>query len=65
MKAIKTGFVGLGNIGKPMALRLAADEAVDLQVFDLDRNPSTSWSRPVRLLLSRSGPWATGQTSSA
>ena len=39
MKAIKTGFVGLGNIGKPMALRLAADEAVDLQVFDLDPGP--------------------------
>ena len=39
MKAIRTGFVGLGNIGKPMALRLAADENVDLQVFDVDPEP--------------------------
>ena len=39
MKAIRTGFVGLGTIGKPMALRLAASETVDLQVFDLDRKP--------------------------
>ncbi len=39
MKAIRTGFIGLGNIGKPMALRLAASEAVDLQVFDVDPEP--------------------------
>ena len=41
MKAIRTGFIGLGNIGKPMALRLAASEAVDLQVFDIDPEPVT------------------------
>jgi len=39
MKAIRTGFIGLGNIGKPMALRLAASDAVDLQVFDVDPEP--------------------------
>jgi len=39
MKAIRTGFIGLGNIGKPMALRLAASETIDLQVFDLDPEP--------------------------
>jgi len=38
-KPTKTGFVGLGNIGKPMALRLAASEAVDLQVFDIAPEP--------------------------
>jgi 3-hydroxyisobutyrate dehydrogenase len=32
----RVGFVGLGNIGKPMALRLAAAEDVDLHVFDVD-----------------------------
>lgn len=41
MRAIRTGFIGLGNIGKPMALRLAASEAVDLQVFDIDPEPVT------------------------
>lgn len=39
MKTIKTAFVGLGNIGKPMALRLAASDAVELQVFDVDPEP--------------------------
>jgi 3-hydroxyisobutyrate dehydrogenase len=39
MKAIRTGFIGLGNIGKPMALRLAASETVELQVFDIDPEP--------------------------
>ena len=39
MSAIRTGFVGLGNIGKPMALRLAADENVDLKVLDVDPQP--------------------------
>ncbi len=33
----RVGFVGLGNIGKPMALRLAA--AVDLQVYDVAPEP--------------------------
>lgn len=35
----RVGFVGLGNIGKPMALRLAADDSVDLQVFDVAAEP--------------------------
>ena len=35
----RVGFVGLGNIGKPMALRLAAGDAVDLQVFDVAEAP--------------------------
>lgn len=39
MKPTRTGFIGLGNIGKPMALRLAASESVDLQVFDIDPAP--------------------------
>lgn len=39
MTAIRTGFVGLGNIGKPMALRLAADDTIDLRVFDLAPEP--------------------------
>lgn len=29
------GFIGLGNIGKPMAKRLAADQDTDLWVYDL------------------------------
>lgn len=33
------GFVGLGNIGRPMALRLAAADDVDLTVHDLDPAP--------------------------
>src|SRR5690242_8383694 len=32
----RVGFVGLGNIGEPMALRLAASDEVDLRVFDVD-----------------------------
>lgn len=39
MAALRVGFVGLGNIGKPMALRLAAAEAVDLQVHDVAPGP--------------------------
>ena len=31
----RVGFVGLGNIGKPMALRLAAAEGIELSVYDL------------------------------
>jgi 3-hydroxyisobutyrate dehydrogenase-like beta-hydroxyacid dehydrogenase len=31
----RVGFVGLGNIGKPMAQRLAAAESIELAVFDL------------------------------
>lgn len=36
---VTVGFVGLGNIGKPMALRLAAAEHVDLQVYDVAPEP--------------------------
>lgn len=35
---MKVGFVGLGNIGRPMALRLAA-EGLDLQVYDVAPEP--------------------------
>jgi len=35
---VKVGFVGLGNIGKPMALRLATS-GVDLTVFDVAPEP--------------------------
>ncbi|HJR90502.1 MAG TPA: NAD(P)-dependent oxidoreductase [Aeromicrobium sp.] len=35
MSTTRVGFVGLGNIGKPMALRLAGSDDVELQVFDL------------------------------
>jgi 3-hydroxyisobutyrate dehydrogenase-like beta-hydroxyacid dehydrogenase len=36
---MRVGFVGLGNIGKPMALRLAATEGIDLQVYDVAPAP--------------------------
>jgi 3-hydroxyisobutyrate dehydrogenase len=36
---LRVGFVGLGAIGKPMALRLAAAEAIDLGVYDVVRAP--------------------------
>lgn len=39
MSTTRVGFVGLGNIGKPMVLRLAADSEVDLRVFDLATEP--------------------------
>ncbi len=32
---VLVGFVGLGNIGKPMALRLAGAEGVELGVYDV------------------------------
>ena len=35
----RVGFVGLGNIGKPMALRLASSDEVDLVVFDVAPEP--------------------------
>lgn len=35
----KVGFVGLGNIGKPMALRLAASDQVDVVVYDVAPDP--------------------------
>ena len=36
---MKVGFVGLGNIGKPMALRLAAAEGIELTVYDVVPDP--------------------------
>ena len=33
------GFVGLGNIGRPMALRLATADGVDLTVYDVAAEP--------------------------
>jgi len=35
----RVGFVGLGNIGKPMALRLAASDAIELSVYDVAPRP--------------------------
>ncbi|GAA1808197.1 NAD(P)-dependent oxidoreductase [Nocardioides hankookensis] len=35
----RVGFVGLGNIGKPMALRLAAAEGIELTVYDVAPDP--------------------------
>lgn len=35
----RVGFVGLGNIGKPMALRLAASEDVAVVVYDVAPEP--------------------------
>jgi len=35
----RVGFVGLGNIGKPMALRLAASEDIALTVYDVAPDP--------------------------
>jgi 3-hydroxyisobutyrate dehydrogenase len=36
---LAVGFIGLGNIGKPMALRLAASDAIALTVFDVAPEP--------------------------
>lgn len=35
----RVGFVGLGNIGKPMALRLAAADGIELSVYDVAPEP--------------------------
>lgn len=35
----RVGFVGLGNIGKPMALRLAAADGIELSVYDVLPEP--------------------------
>jgi len=37
--SLRVGFVGLGNIGGPMALRLAAAEGIDLTVYDVAPGP--------------------------
>ncbi|TNM36456.1 NAD(P)-dependent oxidoreductase [Nocardioides albidus] len=39
MNTPRVGFVGLGNIGRPMALRLAATDDIDLQVYDVAPAP--------------------------
>lgn len=36
---MRVGFVGLGNIGKPMALRLASTPELDLHVYDVAPEP--------------------------
>ncbi len=58
----RVGFVGLGNIGKPMALQLAAAENIDLRVFDLAPEPVDESSPPVGRPPVRSASWATGPT---
>lgn len=39
MSVLRVGFVGLGNIGKPMAQRAAASNGVELWVFDVVAGP--------------------------
>lgn len=39
MTVVRAGFVGLGNIGKPMALRLAAASDIELLVYDVAPQP--------------------------
>jgi 3-hydroxyisobutyrate dehydrogenase-like beta-hydroxyacid dehydrogenase len=41
----RVGFVGLGNIGKPMALRLAASPEVELTVYDVAPDPVAELER--------------------
>ncbi|MGN0064375.1 MAG: NAD(P)-dependent oxidoreductase [Nocardioides sp.] len=36
---MRVGFIGLGNIGKPMALRLAGAEGIELSVYDVAPEP--------------------------
>ena len=36
---MRVGFVGLGNIGRPMALRLAAADGIELTVYDVVPEP--------------------------
>ncbi|WP_328530559.1 NAD(P)-binding domain-containing protein [Nocardioides sp. NBC_00368] len=38
-KGTRAGFVGLGNIGKPMALRLAGTDGIELWVHDIAEEP--------------------------
>ena len=48
---MRVGFVGLGNIGKPMALRLAAADGIELSVYDVLPDPVaelvTAGARPA------------------
>ena len=39
MASLRVGFVGLGDIGRPMALRLAAAEGIELTVYDVAPGP--------------------------
>ena len=39
MPSTRVGFVGLGNIGRPMALRLAAAEGIELTAYDVAAEP--------------------------
>lgn len=47
---LRVGFVGLGTIGRPMALRLAAADDIELTVFDVQPEP--------RAALEGAGAWA-------
>ncbi len=42
---MRVGFVGLGNIGKPMALRLAAADGIELSVYDVAPDPVAELER--------------------
>ncbi|WP_338144198.1 NAD(P)-binding domain-containing protein [Nocardioides turkmenicus] len=39
VKGTRAGFVGLGNIGKPMALRLADTDGIELRFHDIAEGP--------------------------
>jgi 3-hydroxyisobutyrate dehydrogenase-like beta-hydroxyacid dehydrogenase len=41
----RVGFIGLGNIGKPMALRLAAADGIELTVYDVAPEPVAELER--------------------
>ncbi|GAA4732111.1 NAD(P)-dependent oxidoreductase [Nocardioides endophyticus] len=41
----RVGFIGLGNIGKPMALRLAASDEIELTVYDVAPDPVAELER--------------------
>ena len=59
----KIGFIGLGNMGDPMARNLIR-AGYELRVFDLDvqrLKPASSWSRfaaPVSWISSRACAWS-------
>ena len=41
----RVGFIGLGNIGKPMALRLASSDGIELTVYDIAPDPVAELER--------------------
>jgi len=45
VSTLRVGFIGLGNIGKPMALRLAAADDIELTVFDVAPEPLAELER--------------------